>query len=69
MNTENVSEQLRAAILILEQAAANRLLLAELTPEEYSRLLRASGEVFSPDPREKRRFVKAQGGLSARAPE
>jgi NAD(P)-dependent dehydrogenase (short-subunit alcohol dehydrogenase family) len=60
MNTENAAEQLRAALHILERAAANRSLLAELAPEEYSRLLKAAGEVFLPDPREKRRFVKTR---------
>src|SRR5258706_5371810 len=60
MNTDNTPEQLRAAIQILEKAAANRLLLAALSPEEYSRLLKAAGEIILPDPREKRRFVKAR---------
>jgi NAD(P)-dependent dehydrogenase (short-subunit alcohol dehydrogenase family) len=60
LNTENLSEQLRAAIDILEKAAANRSLLAEISPEEYSRLIKAAGEVILPDPREKRRFVKAR---------
>src|SRR5580765_5096317 len=60
LNTDNLSEQLRAAIHILEKAAANRSLLAEISPEEYSRLLKAAGEVILPDPKEKRRFVKAR---------
>jgi NAD(P)-dependent dehydrogenase (short-subunit alcohol dehydrogenase family) len=60
MNTQNAAEQLRAAIQILEKAAANRALLAELSPEEYSRLLRAAGEVILPNPKEKRRFIKAR---------
>jgi len=60
MNSENTSEQLRAAIQILEQAAANRMLLADLAPEEYSRLVKAASDVFLPDPKEKRRFTKAR---------
>ena len=60
MNTQNAAEQLRAAIQILEKAAANRALLAELSPEEYSRLLKAAGEVILPNPKEKRRFIKAR---------
>jgi len=60
MNTENAPEQLRVALEILEKAAADRSLLAELSPEEYSRLLRAAGEVFLPDVRERRRFVKTR---------
>jgi NAD(P)-dependent dehydrogenase (short-subunit alcohol dehydrogenase family) len=60
MITNNEPEQLRAAIQILEKAAANRLVLATLSPEEYARLLKAAGDVFMPNPREKRRFVKAR---------
>lgn len=60
MNTENAAEQLRAALHILEKAAANRSLLADLSTEEYTRLMKAAGDVFSPDPREKRRFVKTR---------
>ena len=60
MNTDNVAEQLRAALQIMEKAAANRSLLAALSQEEYSRLLRAAGDVYLPDPRERRRFVKTR---------
>jgi len=60
MNIDNAPEQLRGALQILEKAAANRSLLAGLSPEEYSRLLKAAGEVFLPDPREQRRFLKAR---------
>jgi len=60
MNNHNTREQLRAAILILEQAAADRSLLAELSPEEYARLLKSAGDVFLPNPKEKRRFIKAR---------
>ncbi|HSU53443.1 MAG TPA: oxidoreductase, partial [Candidatus Dormibacteraeota bacterium] len=60
MNTNDAPQQLRAAIQILEQVAANRSLLAELSPEEYERLRKASGDVYVPDPREKRRLAKAR---------
>jgi NAD(P)-dependent dehydrogenase (short-subunit alcohol dehydrogenase family) len=60
MNTNNAPEQLRAAIQILEKAAVNRSLLAGLSPEEYSRLLKASGEVLQPNPRERRQFIKSR---------
>jgi len=59
MNTNNAPEQLRAAIQILEQAARDRLLLTGLSPEEYARLMKAAGQVFLPEAREKRRFLKA----------
>jgi NAD(P)-dependent dehydrogenase (short-subunit alcohol dehydrogenase family) len=60
MTADNASDQLRAAIQILEKVAANRALMTGLSPEEHTRLLRAAGDVFSPDPKEKRRFVKAR---------
>ncbi len=60
MHTDNALEQLRAAIQILEKAAIDRSLLIGLSPEEYARLLKAAGQVFLPNPREKRRFVKAR---------
>ena len=60
MNRDNTLEQLRAAIQILEKAAADRLLLVDLSPEDYSRLLKAAGEVILPNPKEKRRFFKAR---------
>ena len=60
MTAHNIAEQLRVAIQALEAAAANRALMTCLTPEEYARLLKAAGEVILPDPREKRRFVKAR---------
>jgi NAD(P)-dependent dehydrogenase (short-subunit alcohol dehydrogenase family) len=58
MTTDNA--QLRAAIQTLEKVAADRSLMTGLSPEEYARLRRAAGEVFSPDPKEKRRFTKAK---------
>ena len=60
MTTDNAPEQLRAAIQVLENVAANRALMTCLSPEEYARLHKAAGKVFLPDPREKRRFVKAR---------
>jgi NAD(P)-dependent dehydrogenase (short-subunit alcohol dehydrogenase family) len=60
MNTDNAPEQLRAAIQILEKAAADRLILAGLSAEEYSRLLKAAGDVILPNLQEKRRFTKAR---------
>lgn len=58
MKTDNPGEQLRAAIDILEKAAANRAMLAALAPDEYARLMKASGEVFMPDVKAKRRLMK-----------
>jgi NAD(P)-dependent dehydrogenase (short-subunit alcohol dehydrogenase family) len=60
MNTNNTPEQLRAALQILEDAAADRSLLAVLSPDDYTRLLKAAGEVFLPNPKERRQFIKAR---------
>ncbi|MDA1094457.1 MAG: oxidoreductase, partial [Acidobacteria bacterium] len=53
-------DQLRAAVDLLEKVASNRALLAELSPEERTRLLTAAGEIYCPDVRERRRLVKAR---------
>lgn len=60
MPPDDITDQLRAAILALEKAAANRSLMAGLSHEEYSRLIKSAGDVFQPNPREKRRFTKAR---------
>ena len=54
-----LSAQLKAAAEILEQAAANRALLAELTVEDRTRLLKAAGDIYCPDVAQRRRLVKA----------
>jgi len=52
--------QLKAAAALLEKAAANRALLAELSEEERTRLLTAAGNIYCPDLKERRRLVKAR---------
>ena len=52
--------QLKAAAAILEAAAADRALLAQLSVEERTRLLTAAGEIYCPDLKERRRLVKAR---------
>ena len=52
--------QLKAAAEILEQAAANRALLGGLSEAERTRLLKAAGDIYCPDVRERRRLVKAR---------
>ena len=54
-----LSEQLKAATEMLEKAAANRALLAELSEEQRTRLLPAAGKIYSPDVAQRRRLVKA----------
>ena len=55
-----LTEQLRAATELLERAAANHALLAELSPDERTRLLQAAGDIFCPDLKQRRRLVKAR---------
>ena len=55
----NLSAQLQAAAEILEKAAANRALLAELSVEDRTRLLTAAGNIYCPDVAQRRRLVKA----------
>jgi NAD(P)-dependent dehydrogenase (short-subunit alcohol dehydrogenase family) len=52
-------DELREAARILERVAAERRLLASLSPEERVRLITAAGQVFHPDNDERRRLVKA----------
>ena len=52
-------EQLKAATEMLEKAAANRALLAQLSVEERTRLLKAAGDIYCPDVAQRRRLVKA----------
>jgi len=56
---KKLSAQLKAAAEILEQAAANRALLAELSVAERTRLLKAAGDIYCPDVAQRRRLVKA----------
>jgi NAD(P)-dependent dehydrogenase (short-subunit alcohol dehydrogenase family) len=55
-----IAAQLKAAAEILEAAAGNRALLAELSEEERTRLLTAAGAIYCPDVNERRRLVKAK---------
>jgi NAD(P)-dependent dehydrogenase (short-subunit alcohol dehydrogenase family) len=52
-------ERFRAAADVLEAVDADRGLLAQLTPEERERFLCAARLVSDPDPRARRRLVKA----------
>ena len=58
-----LSEKLREATELLERVAADRALMASLSSEERRRLIRAAGDVFSPDPAARRRLVKTLGRL------
>jgi len=55
-----IAERLRAAVELLEKVASNRALLAGLTVEERTRLLKATGDIYAPDVNARRRLVKAK---------
>lgn len=57
---ESLAARLRESVALLEQAAANRALLASLSVEERTRLVAAAGELFCPDLSQRRRLVKAR---------
>ncbi len=57
--TDSLSAQLKAAAELLEKAAANRALLAQLSVEDRTRLLKAAGDIYCPDVAQRRRLVKA----------
>jgi NAD(P)-dependent dehydrogenase (short-subunit alcohol dehydrogenase family) len=57
---DSLPARLKAAAEILEQAAGNRALLAGLSEEERTRLLKAAGDIYCPDVNERRRLVKAK---------
>jgi NAD(P)-dependent dehydrogenase (short-subunit alcohol dehydrogenase family) len=60
---DSLAAKLKAATQILELAAGDRAVLAELSVEERTRLLTAAREIFSPDVKERRRLVKAKARL------
>ena len=54
-----LADRLRELTELLEAIGRNRGLLAEMTPEEQTRLLQAAGRVFNPDAAARRHLVKA----------
>jgi NAD(P)-dependent dehydrogenase (short-subunit alcohol dehydrogenase family) len=56
---DGLSEQLLAAVVLLEQVADNRALLGGLSEAERTRLMKAAGQVSRPDAADRRQFVKA----------
>jgi NAD(P)-dependent dehydrogenase (short-subunit alcohol dehydrogenase family) len=58
--TRDAAEHLRAATEALESVAADRAMLEALTLEERTRLLKAAADVFNPDVRSRRRYVKGK---------
>ena len=56
----DAAAQLQQAAEILEKIVSNRALLAQLSVEDRTRLLKAAGEVYCPEVDERRRLVKAK---------
>ncbi|MDR3388215.1 MAG: SDR family oxidoreductase [Rudaea sp.] len=56
---ESLADQVRASIALLEAVATDRRLLDRLSPEDRQRLHQAVAQVFQPDPKLRRRQVKA----------
>ena len=59
-HASTLADRLRAAIDVLEGAAADHALLAPLSVEEQTRLIKAAGDIYCPDVSERRRLVKAR---------
>jgi NAD(P)-dependent dehydrogenase (short-subunit alcohol dehydrogenase family) len=58
-DTVDLLERLRELTELLEELADNRGLLADLSPEERTRLIQAAGRVFNPEVAQRRHLVKA----------
>jgi len=54
------TEQLHAAIALIEKAAADRALLAGLSDADHTRLMKAAGDLYCPDLSQRRKLVKAK---------
>src|SRR5712671_103111 len=54
-----LSRRFTITIELLEAIARNRVLLVDLSAEDRARLLQAAGEVYCPEPAERRRLLKA----------
>ena len=55
-----LTAQLKAAAELLEQVAGNRALLASLSVEDRTRLLKAAGDIYCPEVSARRQLVKAR---------
>jgi len=55
----SLTERLKSAIELIEQVAADRRLLAELSVEDRVRLLQACGKVYCSDPLQRRLLLRA----------
>ncbi|MDB5038834.1 MAG: short-chain dehydrogenase/reductase [Bacteriovoracaceae bacterium] len=58
MGDQKISKELLAAADLLERVALNRDLLSELPLEDRTRLLKAAGDIYSPDLTDRRRMSR-----------
>jgi NAD(P)-dependent dehydrogenase (short-subunit alcohol dehydrogenase family) len=58
-DADDVAEELRRALDVLESVVRDRSLLGALDPGERARLVAAAGDVFNPDLEQRRRWGKA----------
>jgi NAD(P)-dependent dehydrogenase (short-subunit alcohol dehydrogenase family) len=57
---QSVADQVKHATALLEKLVKDRTLLANVPVEERTRLLQAAGNIYCPDPAQRRRLVKAR---------
>ena len=59
LGSDALSARVRAATALLEEIAANRVLLAHLPDDDRKRLINAAAKAYSPDASQRRQLVKA----------
>jgi len=57
--SRDLRERLDVLVVLLEEIAGNRGMLADLSAEERTRLIRAAGQIYNPDTAARRHLVKA----------
>ena len=57
--SRDLRERLDVLVAFLEEIAGNRGMLADLSAEERTRLIRAAGQIYNPDTAARRHLVKA----------
>jgi hypothetical protein len=62
-----LAKRVRAAVEVLEAMVFDKTLLASLPQEERTRLFQAAGQVYCPDPIQRRRLLKTKRRLDKAA--
>src|SRR5580765_7078870 len=66
-NGDGLAKRVRAAVEVLEAMVFDKTLLASLPQEERTRLFQAAGQVYCPDPIQRRRLLKTKRRLDRAA--